>query len=301
MKVLRIARYCLASAFSSIRGSFALHALATGTVAVSFFILGGLLIVEVNMRDAVFGARHIARIMVYMEDASASKTANEVRTRFCSRPIVRECSYVSAATAREQFAAANPELKSILQSLETNPFPGSVQIALDPMQRDSQQIQNFGKELETVPGVIWVDAGGEWLAHWLKILDLMDLVMWILGLIFAASAVFVISNTIKLMVYARREEVEILSLVGATPRVIRAPFVVEGLLQGLLGGAAALAALRVFFYFSIQHSSLALGPIGAALAAVHFLSTPMAAALVAGAALLGVLGSAWSVGRLLKS
>ncbi|MFH1018791.1 MAG: permease-like cell division protein FtsX [Pseudomonadota bacterium] len=300
MRALRIARYCLFSAISSVRGSLALHLFTVVTVAVSFFILGGLLLAAVNVRNLVFGARQMTQMAVYLEDSSPSKTAGEIQARFCTRPIVKDCSYISAKAAREQFAGANPELKSILQSLETNPFPGSVQIFLDPAQRDRQRLQNFAKELETLPGVIWVDAGGEWLSRWFKILDLADGLMWAVGLVFAASAVFVISNTIKLMVYARRDEVEILSLVGATSRVIRTPFVLEGLFQGLMGGLVALVALRLFFLFSIRQFFPAAGLESAGPETLQFLSTPHAAALVAGAALIGVVGSAWAVGRFLK-
>lgn len=155
------------------------------------------------------------------------------------------------------------------------------------------------EKLQGMPGVEDLQYGSDWLERFSAFMVLLKILGWSLGGLLLLATIFVISNTIRLNIFARREEIEIMRSVGATGMFIRAPFYIEGILQGLLGAVFALAMLFGFFQLFL---SRVYEPLRSLLGnfPAQFLNSEQMAAVVLGGVIIGLLGTQVSVGRYLR-
>jgi len=298
VKFFRKIRYISRAAYQSIRNAPLLHAVSAGTIATAFVIFGGSLILFMNLRLVLVDSDAGAHISVYLKERKSAQAEREIKRNFCKKPFVKACEMVSAEMAKTRFMARNPELEETVSSLQASPFPPSVEISIDPEFKERRVLTNFVKRLEVVEGVESVDDGGDWADRWITLLSLMDWAMWTLGGLLGLGMLFVVANTIKLIVYARRDEIEILSLVGATSGYIRTPFLLEGLVQGVVGAGTALGVLKLLFLYSERHMTVEWGSLWST--AIVFLPSTMQWGMLLMGGCLGVLGSLFAVGRFIK-
>jgi cell division transport system permease protein len=134
------------------------------------------------------------------------------------------------------------ELRNVLGTLETNPLPASFQISLLPGRSDAAVIRNVASRVQMLPVVEEVQFGEDWVDKVFVLRRVAGIATLTLGLGFAAVAALIIGAAIRMAVFARRDEIVIMRLVGATDGFIRRPFVIEGMLTGLIGAVLALAA-----------------------------------------------------------
>src|SRR5262249_50091133 len=132
---------------------------------------------------------------------------------------------------------------SLLDGLDENPLPASLEIVLAPEQRDRTGLDALVKRLSGLPGIAELGYGHEWVEGYARGVALVRRMAFALGAVLALATLLIVSNTIRLSVYARRDEIEILALVGAGRAFVAAPFLLEGLLEGALGGLLALGGL----------------------------------------------------------
>lgn len=299
MTFLRLLRYTLVAALRSIRTDWKLHTLTVATIATTFVIFGGALLLFQNVRALFLGSKGETEMTIFLREGREQAGREEIQNRFCKEPFVVRCDYVSAAEARRQFVRSNPDLAPSVSALNENPFPASVQIDVDPKFRDTQKLGFFSNRIATLPSVEGIAQEGGWLLHWIRLLNLVDVFFLAVAVALAVATIFVVSNTVRILAYSKRDEVEILTLVGATDRIIRAPFLVEGMIQGGVGALAALGILRALFEGSRHYIALHFE----GLLPVDFVFLPVAVQGVAisAAALLGFVGSAVAVGRFLRS
>jgi cell division transport system permease protein len=179
-------------------------------------------------------------------------------------------------------------------------LPASFEVQLRREFHGDRGIKEFVKNLSQLKGITDVQYGREWITRLSTIVHLLRWVQWIVGGILFLAISFIISNTIKLSIYARKEEIEIMRLVGATDGYIKVPFVIEGLFQGVSGGILSLG-LAFLLYQSFLLKS---GPfIKASLGPIEFSFLPWSS--IGGVILVGVflgfLGSYLSLARFLKT
>jgi cell division transport system permease protein len=235
------------------------------------------------------------RISAYLHDG-ADVAAVAVQAHQISGGEVRT---ITPEQAFEQLSASLGELAPMLEGVGRRALPASVEVAISGV--STVQVRALAAQLARIPGVEQVDFGGAWLD---RLESFLRRFRWIGGalLIFlVAATALLVGNTLRLAVYARREEIEIMKLVGATNRFVGAPFLIEGTIQGILGAALATAVLVGL------HA--ALGGLTAegqrwlatlALTRDELLPARLLLSLVAGGAFVGLLGSALSVGRHLR-
>jgi len=187
----------------------------------------------------------------------------------------------------------------MLKGLPRNPLPASLEIRLKPEYRNSFGVSGLVEKLRGAKEIADLQYGSEWVERFSAFMVLFQVLGLGLGGLLLLTAIFVISNTIRLNIFARREEIEIMRLVGATGIFIRAPFYIEGILQGLLGACLALAILLVFFQLFLtkvyEPLTYLLGNFP-----LQFLTSRQAAELALGGLALGLLGTQVSVGRYLR-
>lgn len=178
----------------------------------------------------------------------------------------------------------------LLEGFEENPLPASLEIGLRTQYRSLEGIQILEAAIKGLPGIDEVAYGGDWVDGYARATTLIRVLGYALGVVLSLAALLIVANTIRIGIYARREELEILSLVGASRMYVRAPFVVEGTLQGALGGVLALIFLWLAFLLLIPQLQYALVFL-LGNTAPRFLDLGEMLVLVAGGAALGFVGA----------
>jgi cell division transport system permease protein len=299
VKFFRLFGYAALNALRNLRSGWKLHLLTISTVAAMFLVFSGGMLLFVNVRGIFLGSRGETEMTAYLKEGPEPAGRAEIEGKFCREPFVRRCEFLSSVDARRQFVTANPDLASAVSTLDGNPFPASVRIQIDPKFRDTERLREFSGRISALPQVEGMEEGGEWLVHWMRLLNLVDALFIAVAIALGAAAIFVVSNTIRILVHSKRDEIEILSLVGATDRTIRAPFLLEGTVQGGVGALAAILLLRVGFEYARWH--VAYHFTGLLPGEFVFLPVRIQVGAVLAGGGLGFLGSAFAVGRFFRS
>ena len=184
----------------------------------------------------------------------------------------------------------------MVDQLPRNPLPASVEVVPTPAAATPEGTRGLVQRLAALPEVEEVQGGAEWvdsLAQWQRLFQLTGLGV---GAVLALAAILTVTTATTLVLHARRDEMEIMRLVGATETVIRLPLLLQGMAQGLLGAAVALAAL-VGAHALVAPRVEPLLTLTLGLSRAVFLSAPEMLLLLAGGAMLGALGGLLAKGR----
>ena len=292
---MRRLAYFLARAVENLQARPWPTAVTVGTIALAFTLLAGYLVVYQALGRAADAWSARLEVSAYLADAVAEDEGRALAQRVTGWSEVAGASYVSKADALARFRAALAGQAALLEALPGNPLPASIEVALVPERRTGEGIRAVAARLGALPGVTDVEDGREEARRLVAIVRVVRLVGFSVAALLALVATLIVANTVRLALYARQEELEILRLVGATESFVRAPFLIEGALQGALGAAMAVA-LAALAHRLILPALLAVGDFLSP-AAVAFLTPAASAVLVAGGALLGLTGSLLSVGR----
>jgi cell division transport system permease protein len=185
-------------------------------------------------------------------------------------------------------------LSEVVGQLDSNPFPASFEIDVTPSLAQSRSFIARMDTVRAMPAVDQVQYDWEWIVRLRRLIQIINVVGLIAGGVLGIAAAFTIANVIRLTMMLYREEIEIMRLVGATERIIRGPFLIEGFLQGLIGGILAVVLLLVLF----EAGRRTLAPSSSILWGflfTGFLPWQKVAALIAGGMVAGWLGSWLSV------
>src|SRR6185369_388013 len=175
----------------------------------------------------------------------------------------------------------------------------SFEISLKRANRDTQGVELFVSSLKRIPGISEVQYGEEWVRRFNTFLNFMRLLGALLGTFLVIAVIFIVSNTIKLTIYSRRDELEVMALVGATRFFIKAPFLLEGLIQGVAG--SILSVVLLFgLYEGFLHNAGSFLTFNPATSGMSFLPPEYVAGLLLAGALLGFIGSLTSLKRFIN-
>jgi cell division transport system permease protein len=227
------------NALRGIRRASTTSLLAVLTIAVVLVLVGSAALLVDNMSGILdeFGAE--LRLTAYLEADLDEAGQRDLVERVGAAPGVDSVALVTKQAALERFEriAGGAEL---LVGLEENPLPASLEILLLPEARSGEAIAVLEESLTGLPGIEELAHGQEWIEGYARAVSLARGVATGIGVVLGLAALLIVANTIRLAVYARRDELDILALVGASRTFVRVPFLLEGILQGLLGGAIAL-------------------------------------------------------------
>ncbi|MBV9493428.1 MAG: ABC transporter permease [Acidobacteria bacterium] len=267
---------------------------AVAMITISLLILGSCLLVAENLERAVTQWQGKSRVNIYLETEATDEEVRTVDAFLAARPTLAHRQFVTREQALARFRSYFSNLSEVVGQLEENPFPPSFEVEVTPQIAQSRGFDQDMAQLRGIAGVEQVQFDWEWLNRLKRLVGIVNLAGIVAGGILAVAAAFTIANVIRLTMMLYREEIEIMRLVGATERIIRGPFLIEGLLQGTLGGLLSVGLLYVFFEAARRtiapSSSLLWGFLF-----VGFLPWQKIAALVAGGMLAGWFGSWLSV------
>jgi cell division transport system permease protein len=295
MGVLRAVRYFLEEAVVSLWRSRLINALSVGTIAVSLFVLGAFLTVASNLNEVVARWSRKVQVTFYLTDGLEPHIRDSLVERLRVHPAVETVGTVSREEALQRFRTLFNDLSSLPDDLGGNPFPASVEATVRSGHHSPEQVQALVQEFQGAPGVEEVQYDLLWIQRLATGIRLVRGVGALLGGILVLAAVFTISNVIRLTVYARQDELDIMRLVGATRSYVKGPFVLEGMIQGGLGGLVSVVLLWIAFRVFAAEAMAASDLLGRA---VVFLPADLCLLIVAGGMAVGVAGSLVSLGRL---
>ena len=245
MSVLRALTYFFQEALTSFWRSRLMNALSVGTIAVSLFVLGAFLAIAGSLNDIVTRWTQKVQVVFYLDDGIEARVRESLQNRLEQDPAVEGITGVSRQEALERFRALFRDLRSLPEDLGENPFPASLEVSLKPGRQSPQEVERLVHAYEAAPGVREVQYDLLWIERLATGVRLVRGAGAFLGGILVLAGVFTISNVIRLTVYAREDELDIMRLVGATQAYVKGPFVAEGMIQGGLGGLLAVGLLAV--------------------------------------------------------
>jgi cell division transport system permease protein len=289
--------YFLRKALGNIWTNPFLSLVTLSTIAISMLILGLFSLIYLNVQQSLHQMGGELQITAYLQETISSEQAKVLRSKVADWPEVERITYISKELALARFRSQLREYAGILEGLKENPLPASLEVTLMPQYGRSGNIKELSTRLGRLPGVAEVQYGRKWMAKLRVFIEVMKLVGITVGGLLLIATIFVISNTIKLTFYSRREELEIMRLVGATDFFIKAPFLLEGLLHGLGGALLAAGGLSLLMLFLFSHLDL---PLRLAVMAGSLPTGQLVAGFLGLGLLLGVLGSMVSLRRFLR-
>jgi cell division transport system permease protein len=240
-------RYLLGEAVDNIRANRTTTIIALVTATFTMLGMGVFLLLYLNVQGALGSLREEIKVLVYLRDTASPQAIADLRARVSREPAVAAVEFVSREQALASFRAQFPSEDRLLNGLGENPFPASFVIRVSPGHRSSGSVEALVQKLKALPDVEEVQYSRDWIENLAAALRYLEILGWGVGAVLAASMVTILANTIRLTLYARREEIEILKLIGATSGFIKTPFVLEGALLGGMGAACSLLLLRGVF------------------------------------------------------
>ena len=294
MAPLRALAYFFEEALTSLWRSRLINALSVGTIAVSLFVLGAFLTVASNLNQVVERWTQKVSVTFFLADGLEAHIRDSLLNRLRDDPAVESVEVVTREQALERFRTLFRDLRTLPDDLGENPFPASLEVALRAGKQSPDEVRRLVSAFEKAPGVQEVQYDLLWIERLSTAARLVRGVGALLGGILVLAGVFTISNVIRLTVYARQDELDIMRLVGATRGYVKGPFVVEGMLQGGLGGLLAVGLLWLAFHVLATEAMAASDLMGRA---VVLLPRQLGVLLVAGGMGVGIAGSLVSLGR----
>lgn len=294
MKV-RTIEYYIREVFISLRRNNWMSVASIGTVAVSLFIFGMFLMMVMNMNKLAENMESQVQINVYLLDKVDREQARDIEKDLKEIEGVESVGFVTKDEAMERFKDRLGDQKTLLDALdETNPLPDSFEVTVT----NTDLVKTAAEKMEKIDGVECAKYGQDVMEHLFEITRLLRIFGFTLMLVLAFATLFIISNTIRLTVFARRKEIAIMKYVGATDWFIRWPFVMEGMVLGLFGSIIAAMVLRTAYTAMAEkvYDTLAFFP----LIPEQPLLTYITIVVVISGMVVGAIGSAVSIKKFLK-
>ena len=292
-------RYFTARAVGNIRQNYLLSLLTVGTIALAMLIISLFILISVNLKWATEDWSRRVQVVAYFENELSPQEVSSFRERIGSLKGTADVVYVTKGEAMSRFRERMKGQESILEGVSPEVLPSSLEISLNSNSREADSVEVYVANLKRIPGIGEVQYGGEWVGRFTAFMNFLRLVGALLGGFLLLAVMFIISNTIKLTIYARKDEIDILNLVGATRFFIKAPFLIEGIIHGAVGSLIAVLTLAGI-YLAFMHNAANFLSFNPAKEGLSFLPAVYLAGLFAGGVLLGFLGSITSLRRFIN-
>ncbi|OGW22659.1 MAG: hypothetical protein A3K09_00005, partial [Nitrospinae bacterium RIFCSPLOWO2_12_FULL_47_7] len=203
------------------------------------------LIIFVNLNAFLFTWSNEVQLIVYLDDNISAKDRQVLEKRISQNPDLKSISYVSRDMAWESFKNTFSARTDFLKSLDFNPLPASYNLQFKQSPERVDKIRKFAEEIRKSSGVESLEFGEKWIARFENFMIFLRVFLLAVGGFLGLGLIFIVSNTIKLSVYSRQDEIELMLMVGATHGYIKTPFLLEGIAQGFAGALISLVLIKL--------------------------------------------------------
>ncbi len=276
------------------------HLLTAGAMAVTLFVFGCFMLLQINLEQLLRGWGEQIQVAAYLRKSLDPSEVPALVQRVKAYPEVAGVRLISQDEAWRDFQTALGNQSGLLDGLPHDLLPASLEITLGPANRDGTAVEQLVQRLNQESVIANVDYPQEWVERLGLIILAVQWVKWTLGGLLFLATFFIVGSVVRLALLARQDEVEIMQLVGASEDLIQAPFVLEGMIQGLTGAAIAIALLWGGFLF-LSNQLPTLAGVLAPLMRPRFLTLANVGLLLAIGWLLGAAGSLFSLRRFIRT
>ncbi len=289
MRYLYIALTVLQFSWSNIRRNRLTTWVSSFIIMLILWTVGGWIIGQSWLKRIIEPYLKEIRIYVYL-DPTVQNGIPEIESLLKQTPFLTSWSFVSSKEGKESFLDLFPDLTSTIQSLPENPFPPSYELHLNPQTTSRNALKQLVKKLTSFQQVTSVEYESWWIEKAIAVFRVFRVASWIGGTLLIALAIFTVANVIRLSFYARKDEMNILHLLGAPPVLVHSPFLLEGFFIGVLAGIGAsigwIIGMKLSVYY-LNHvlADILLQPIPFLLNIRHLLP------FIAGGGTFGLLGA----------
>ncbi len=291
--------YFLRRALRNMRQSPVLSLASIGTVAVALALLAFFAIAVLNVQQLTASWGESLAIVAYLDDVPDNKVVKGWAKEIESYPEVASVTYISRKDAFERFRKRLGDDADLIEGLGPEVLPASLEIALADDWRNESALTVVVDRLRKDNRFDDLQYGQGWLEKLEAFLLLLRVSGSALGGFLVFAALVIVANTIKLTLYARQDELEAMTMVGGTSLFIKLPYLIEGALQGLLGGLTALGLSFLVFQVILQKSLGSLLLI-TGIDTIHFLPPIWQGMLIVGGSLIGLLGSLFALRKFVR-
>jgi cell division transport system permease protein len=286
---MRALKYAVGEALLSLWRAKRSALFSVATIAATLLIFGGFLVVSANLEPLIEGWNAAAELSAYLTDDVTEAQRRAIDQRLVSSSVVASREYVSKAEALDRFTSDFDDLSGAVAGFDDNPFPASFEVRLRTEGVGADAIDALAEDLTEMGGVADVRYDRVWLERLSAAGTLLRALVVAFAAVLLVGVSLTVSSVVRLAFYARRDEIEIMRLVGAPGIYVRGPFLVEGIVQGGIGAGVALALLWLgFVYAQDRYGELIVGVLG--LGPLRFLPSLVVLQLLLGGMAVGCVG-----------
>jgi len=268
--------------------------ISMGTITISILLLGSLILLSVNINNWIKEWGESLSMSVYLEDGIDEKAKKRIESTLIHLKGAEIKGFISKEQAMVLLKKGLGDQTGLLDGLKENPLPASFEVVFKEVRNHQIDPKKIKKSLEKIKGVNEVQYSEQWTERIKGLMHVVKLLGFVIGCLFCIGVLFITTNTIKLTIYSRRNEVEIFKLVGATDWFIKIPFLIEGALQGIFSGLIALLILfGVYSLFAMKTVHL----FGLPALNIIFLPNEYTISIILLSLILGLLGGFIAIGR----
>ena len=297
---LHLLKYFIREAFTNIKRNKLLNTITIAMIAVSLSIFGLFLLLYINLNTVVRHWSDAVQIIAYIDQQPSEDEQLRINSLIRAIPSVDSVNFISQEEALETLKQRLSGHEDLLEGLENNPLPASFEIRLQKKHQNLEHVQTIVAQLENSSEFNDIQYGRQWLENLTTVINILKFLGVFLGLFLFLTVIFIVSNTIKLTLYSREEELNIMRYVGATESFIKGPFLAEGLVRGFLGSTLSLLFLYLLFLLFMtvtRFSSSSLFQF----ASIRFFSYHFIVGLLVLGSVLGWCGSLLTLHKFLKT
>ena len=291
--------YFFRRAVLNIRQNLLVNVLTVATISLSILIFSLLLLLYLNLEKVTEQWSERVQVTAYFDNELPPQERKAMIDGIQSLVGSGRISYVSKNEALQRFRERLQGQDALLEEVSAEILPASLEIELKKGFRSDDALQSYITGLRKIPGISEIQYGEDWVHRFNNFLYFMKLLGLFVGCFLVLAVVFIVANTIKLTVCSRKDELELLGLVGATRLFIKIPFLIEGVLQGAAGAILAIVVLFGLYYGFLHNAGDFIG-FNPMERNIIFLPLTHVAGILTGGILLGFLGSLASLKRFIS-
>ena len=280
----------LRTTISNIRANKQTFLISVMTIAISIGILGLFLIVFFNLNGLLTSWNQQVQLVIYLGDDISRSQKSDLEDLFKLNSKVQSTEEVSKEKAWQEFKLKQMDRAGVDLDLGFNPLPASFRIRFTVSDNRSLHIREFAEQIRGEPGVESVEFGEKWIGRFEKFMLICRVFLLGVGILLSLGLILIISNTIRLSIYSRQDEIELMLLIGATPRFVKIPFLLEGMLQGLSGSLISLGLMGTIYVYMKNEFQPSIESIARGME-FQFVSHPFLLILVGLSVLIGFIAS----------
>jgi len=294
---LRLFIYFFKTAFTNIKNNRLVHMISIGTITISMLLLGSFLFLSVNINSWLTDWGEALSMSVYIDDGLDENVRVKIESAIKSLEGAEVKRFISKEQALSNLKSSLGDQVGLLEGLKDNPLPGSYEIVFHETEGHRVDPKKIKSDLEKIDGVDEVQYSDQWIERYKGIINAFRIFGLVIGGSLCMAVLFITTNTIKLTIYSRRDEIEIYKLVGATDWFVKLPYLIEGAIEGLFGGIFSfIILLAVYSVFSVRTVQI----FGLPVIDFTFLSFEHSLFIVLLSIALGFIGGLIAIGRFFR-